>query len=85
MFTDKEVAAVRSNRSKHKSKHSKTFRMQNMLQVKLGANRQTLFFKHRDVSCLKSMFDGLRGQKSHLFNKKMFETMFEQVHIFSNK
>ena len=33
MFTDKEVAAVRSNRSKHKSKHSKTFRMQNMLQV----------------------------------------------------
>ena len=48
--------------------------------LKLGANRQTLFFKHCDVSCLKSMLDGLRSQKSCLFNKKMFETMFEQVH-----
>ena len=51
-----------------------------LLWLKLGANCQTLFFKHRDVSCLKSMLDGLRGQKSCLSNKKMFETMFEQVH-----
>ena len=33
MFTDKEAAAVRSNRSKHESKHSKIFRIQNKLQV----------------------------------------------------
>ena len=33
MFTNKEVVAVLLNRSKHKSKHSKTFRMQNKLKI----------------------------------------------------
>ena len=37
---------------------------------KLGANRQTSHFKHSDVSCLKSMLDGLQSQKSYLFDKK---------------
>ena len=54
--------------------------MAKTLENKLGANRQTFFFKHCDVSCLKSMLYGLRGQKLYRFNKKMFETMFEQVH-----